>query len=292
VIPLPDQPGLGARLRDHVERLALSPRPPQSPGHARAAEHVRRHLERSGYHVEEQLVALRTLSGRNLLTRPVPDRPDRPLLIVGAHYDSLPNSPGADDNASAVAALLEAAAWAMPLLGRDDLSVRVQFAAYDMEELGLVGSRLHAEHLLRAGADVRGMIALEMLGYTSHKPGSQQLPPDLIGLYPDVGDFIGVCGNEASRELQETVTAGLKSVPGLPVEFIVVPGRGEVLAEVRLSDHSSFWDVDYPAVMITDTSFFRNPHYHQPSDTPATLDYAFLTRVTVGVCEALRRLVR
>jgi hypothetical protein len=84
----------------------------------------------------------------------------------------------------------------------------------------------------------------------------------------------------------------MKSLPGLPVEYILVPGKGEVLAEVRLSDHSSFWDRDYPALMITDTSFLRNPHYHQPSDTPETLDYPFLARVTGGVCEAVRRLLQ
>jgi hypothetical protein len=84
----------------------------------------------------------------------------------------------------------------------------------------------------------------------------------------------------------------MKSVPGLPVEFITVPGTGELLPEIRLSDHSSFWDCNYPALMITDTSFLRNPHYHQPSDTPETLDYSFLAKVTAGVCEAVRRILQ
>jgi hypothetical protein len=114
----------------------------------------------------------------------------------------------------------------------------------------------------------------------------------LAKLYPDVGNFIGVCGNEASRALVQAVAQGMKGVQGLPVESIAVPGKGEVLPEIRLSDHSSFWDRDYPALMITDTSFLRNPHYHQPSDTPETLDYPFLGKVTAGVCEAVRQILQ
>src|SRR5262249_53303704 len=154
------------------------------------------------------------------------------------------------------------------------------------------GSSFHARRLRKSGALVRGMISLEMLGYTDARPGSQNLPPGLRGLYPDVGNFIGVCGNERSGKLVETTVAGLKSVAGLPVEFIVVPGGGDLVPEVRLSDHSAFWDEGYQALMITDTSFFRNPHYHQASDTPDTLDYPFLARVTAGVWAAVRRLLR
>ena len=131
------------------------------------------------------------------------------------------------------------------------------------------------------------MISLEMLGYTDHRPGSQQLPPHLKGLYPDVGDFIGVVGNEASKPLLAAATAGLKRVAGLPVQTLAVPGDGTLLPVTRLSDHASFWDRGLPALMITDTSFFRNPHYHQPTDAPATLDYPFLARVTAGVCLAV-----
>ena len=124
-----------------------------------------------------------------------------------------------------------------------------------------------------------------------HRPGSQRLPPHLVGLYPDTATFIGVCANEASRDLLQAVVAGMKTVEGLPVEYIAVPGRGEMLYEVRLSDHSSFWDRDYPALMVTDTSFFRNPHYHQRTDTPDTLHYPFLAAVTAGVHEAVGRLI-
>src|SRR5262249_1655662 len=152
---------------------------------------------------------------------------------------------------------------------------RLHLVAYDMEESGFLGSAIHARELDRVGVELRGMISLEMLGYTDHRPGSQKLPPELAGLYPDVANFIGVCANEGAGALLEAVVAGMKSVPGLPVEFIAVPGNGETLPPVRLSDHSPFWDAGYPALMITDTSFMRNPHYHQPTDTADTLDYAF-----------------
>ena len=132
------------------------------------------------------------------------------------------------------------------------------------------------------------MISLEMLGFTApHQP----LPPHLVGKYPSVGNFIGVCGNEASQGLLRVVTEAMKTVEGLPVEFIAVPGNGEVLPPIRLSDHSSFWDRGYQALMITDTAFFRNPHYHRTSDTPQTLDYPFLARVTAGVCQAVWQLL-
>jgi len=215
-----------------------------------------------------------------------------PLLIVGAHYDSIPGSPGADDNASAVAALLELARWIGPRLrSGGPYRARLQLVAYDLEEDGLIGSFVHSGVLERAGTLLHGMIALEMLGYTDSRPGSQGLPPPLAPLYPDVGNFIGVVGNDASRGLLQFVTEAMKGVPGLPVEFLAVPGTGFILGETRRSDHASFWDRGYPALMITDTSFFRNPHYHQASDTPETLDYLFLARVTIGVCEAVQRLL-
>ncbi len=168
----------------------------------------------------------------------------------------------------------------------------MQLAAYDLEEYGLLGSQSHARELRQADAPLLGMIALEMLGYADHRPGSQRLPPLVAGRYSDVGNFIGVLGNEASQALVGACSEALRTVDGLPVESLVVPGRGEWLPMVRRSDHSSFWDQDYPAIMLTDTSFLRNPHYHKASDTPETLDYPFLAKVTAGVCVAVERLLR
>src|SRR6516165_4399601 len=155
----------------------------------------------------------------------------------------------------------------------------LQLAAYDLEEYGIGGSIAHAEALKNNGTPLRGMLSLEMLGYTDYRSGSQNLPLGLAHLYPSVGNFIGVCGNQASEELTQAIVQGMRTIEGLPVESLTVPGRGEILPEVRLSDHSSFWDRGYDGVMVTDTSFFRNPHYHQVSDIPAMLDYPFLAKV-------------
>jgi Zn-dependent M28 family amino/carboxypeptidase len=285
-----DLDSLAVRLRQHVETLARTPRVPGTLQHRQAATYVRDHLRHAGFIAEERAYQEAGLSAINIVTKPVPEADNLPRVVIGAHYDSIPDSPGADDNASAVAALLELAAWIGPRLdgGR---RAQLQLVAYDLEECGMIGSYLHARALHQAGWPLRGMISLEMLGYTDHRPGSQGLPPQLAPLYPNVGNFIGVCGNTASETLLREVVPEMRTVPGLPVEFIAVPGNGEMLREVRLSDHSPFWDFGYPALMITDTSFFRNPHYHQASDTPETLDYPFLAKVTAGVCAAVERLL-
>jgi Zn-dependent M28 family amino/carboxypeptidase len=280
---------LADRLRQHVEELAATPRPPESAAHRRAGDYIRARFQEAGFIVDEQPFDLTGHPGLNLLTRPQPENSTLPLVIIGAHYDSIPDSPGADDNASGVAALLELASWMGPRLAEASAwKARLLLAAYDQEEYGLVGSTYHS---MKVREPVRGMMSLEMLGYIDNRPGSQQLPPHLAHLYPDVGNFIGVVGNQVSRRFVEETTTGMRQVKELPIESMIVPGNGEVLPETRLSDHASFWDAGQPALMITDTSFFRNPHYHQPSDTPATLDYLFLAHVTTGVCLAVERLL-
>ncbi len=288
--PPADLTALTARLRRHVETLARAPRTPGSREHRAAADYIRSSLETAGFTVRPSRTAEAGMPCINLLAEPLPARPELPLFVVGAHYDTGPETPGADDNASAVAALLELAAWVRPHLDTTS-ACRLQLVAYDLEEFGMVGSRHHAAALKRDGVDVRGMIALEMLGYTDHRAGSQRLPEPVRRLYPNIGNFIGVCGTDNSLDLIETVANGLKSVPGLPVQCLAVPDQSTVLLDIRLSDHSSFWDIGYPAVMLTDTAFYRNPHYHQPTDTPDTLDYAFLAKVAAGVCAAVGRLL-
>ncbi|MBY0524917.1 MAG: M28 family peptidase [Gemmataceae bacterium] len=283
---------LERRLRHHIDVLTQSPRVPGSAAHRNAEEYIAGTLSQFGFLVQEASTFDTGIPCTNFLTKPLPDAPDLPVLVVGAHYDTVHNSPGADDNGTAVAALLELARWINPPLSGGGFTTRLQLAAYDLEEFGMIGSLNHSAELKRTGAAVRGMISLEMLGYTDHQPGSQQLPPQLAGLYPDVANFIGICGNESSRDLVEIVTAAMKSVDGLPVQSIAVPGCGETLPPVRLSDHSSFWDEGFRALMITDTSFMRNPHYHKTTDTADTLDFPFLAKVTAGVCEAVGQLLR
>jgi Zn-dependent M28 family amino/carboxypeptidase len=287
---MPDE--LAERLRAHVEALASAPRPPNTRAHKEAAAYVRQHLGRAGFTVDDMRFSEGGYLCINLAARPIPDRPELPLVLIGAHYDSIPDSPGADDNASAVAALIELARLVRPRLDAGGpWHARLQLIAYDLEEYGMIGSYLHSRDLQRAGKPLRAMLSLEMLGYIDHRRGSQGLPPHLKHLYPDAGNFIGAVGNDASLDLMRVVVEAMKGVPGLPVECLAVPGNGEALPPVRLSDHSPFWDQGFPALMITDTSFFRNPHYHQPSDTPDTLDYPFLAKVTEGVSRAALELL-
>lgn len=228
------------------------------------------------------------LSGVNLVARH-PDHPtgSGPRFCVGAHLDSRPDSPGADDNASAVAALLEIARL-LPDRWPERPRLELELIAFDLEENGMLGGVEHARLMKTGGVDLAGMVSLEMLGYRDGSSGSQLLPRSLVGLYPDTGDFIAVIGNQNSERLIERFCAGLKQVPELPVEWLAVPSNGQYLQATRLSDHSPFWDAGYSALMITDTSFLRNPHYHLPSDTPDTLDMEFLERVAQGCLEAVR----
>src|SRR5205823_4198169 len=147
--------------------LASTPRPPDSAAHSTARRYILDHMRRAGFDADE------TPRVANLLTRPLPDRADLPLIIIGAHYDSIPTSPGADDNASAVAALLEVAAWLRPQLDGADkwATARLQLAAYDLEEYGMIGSTDHAGSIQ---GTVRCMISLEMLGFTDKRPGGQK----------------------------------------------------------------------------------------------------------------------
>jgi aminopeptidase YwaD len=175
------------RVRQHVAELARTPRTPGSREHRRAADYIRRHFEQASLVVEEMRFHEAGFAGTNLLARPLPRQADLPLLIVGAHYDSIPGTPGADDNASAVAALLELARWIGRRLPPPGARFcRLELAAYDLEEYGFVGSIVHSRELQRAGTNLHGMISLEMLAYTDHRPDSQRLPPHLAKLYPSV----------------------------------------------------------------------------------------------------------
>lgn len=285
-LPSAELNALEQRLRGHVAALATVPRPPSTEAHRQAREYVRERLAAAGFRVHDDPFRGGPVPGVNLLTEPVGPA-EAPLVIVGAHYDSLPLTPGADDNASAVAALIELAA-ALGAQKPDAWTARLVLAAYDQEEYGLIGSRHHCS---RISEPVRLMASLEMLGFTDARPGGQRLPPMLKGIYPDVGDFIGIVGNEPARQAVGLMTESFRRVAGLPVQSLVVPGDGTMLPDTRLSDHAPFWDRGLAAVMVTDTSFFRNPHYHQASDTPDTLDYPFLARVSEGVRLAVEALL-
>ncbi len=294
------------RIREHIVELTRVPRPCHSAALESCRQYVTRLLEESGWVVRRHewsevndygdLNFGETLTGINLVaTRPQTDSDGAaakllPRLCVGAHLDSRPDTPGADDNASAVATLLEIAR----LLGEDfpaSAQLELELVAFDLEENGMLGGREHARLAHEAGTDLRGMISLEMLGYCDHRPSSQQLPRSLAGLYPDTGDFIAIIGNQNSSDLIEVARQGMSTVEELPVEILQVPENGTLLQATRLSDHSPFWDAGFSALMITGTSFLRNPHYHQPTDTLETLNMEFLHAVAEGCVRAVRHLL-
>lgn len=284
------------RLRTHVTRLAAKPRPAGSPELIEARTFVARELEATGWEAIPSPFAATSeagfrLEGINLIARHR-GHPwsNRPRFCLGAHLDSREESPGADDNASAVAALLEIARL-LPPRWPDRAALDLELVAFDLEEHGMLGGADRAACCRREAIDLRGMVSLEMLGYAVETPRSQGLPRSLIGKYPDVGNWIAVIGNQDSASLIAAFRDGLRTIAGLPVETLQVPENGTLLQATRLSDHSPYWDAGYPALMITDTAFLRNPHYHQPSDTVETLNFEFLERVTAGCVEGLIRVL-
>jgi hypothetical protein len=205
--------------------------------------------------------------------------------LVGAHYDSVTGTVGADDNASAVAVLLETARELRAVAAAQSLNLKVTFVAFALEEppvygTRFMGSRVYAAKAKREKLSLDGMICLEMVGYTCREPGCQHYPFPLTFFgYPKEGDFIGIVGNFGSKSFSRELVKSFHRNPGLPIVSLSVPLDGWILPSVRLSDHASFWDKGFPAVMVTDSAFFRNPHYHLPSDTIDKLDLDFMAEL-------------
>ena len=220
-------------------------------------------------------------AGVNLILRLPGQRPELAPVLVAAHYDGPLGSPGADDNASGVAALLELARrWAQTPPERP-----VWLVAFDQEEWGMVGSAALARELKSSGQRLHLMLSLEMLGYTAEV---QNYPHEAMkAVYGSRGDFIALVANTGAAALLPGLSRGMGA--HVKTKVLPVPFKGRQLPDVRLSDHSPFWDEGYNAVMVTDTSFMRNPHYHQPSDTIETLDLPFLQAVIDGLDAAISR---
>jgi hypothetical protein len=205
--------------------------------------------------------------------------------LLGAHYDSVWGTVGADDNASAIAVQLETARQLRARLGEEKLDLRVKFVSFALEEPPTygtrhMGSKVHAKNAKKEKEKIDGMLCLEMVGYTCHQPGCQSYPFPLMFMgYPKEGNFIGIVGNLSSKGLTSSLYKSFQKNRDLPVIKLTVPLGGWAMPSVRLSDHASFWDQGYKAVMITDTAFYRNPHYHQLSDTMDKLDFQFMAEL-------------
>ncbi len=280
---------LAARLRGHVAALEGVRHPTAAPERHRAArDYVATELCALGLPVELVPFTFRGRTHHNVVATVSGRDPRRPRLLVGAHYDSTPDTPGADDNASGIAAMIECARLVAPR-ARD---AGVEFVGLDLEEQQTttyrVGSRRLARERRARGEALAGALILEMVGYRDPTPGAQIVPPFLGIDVPRTGDFLAAVGDTRSRALLDGfVAAARAAVPELPIVPYRTRLRGWLLPLTRLSDNASFWDARYPSLMLTDTAFLRNPHYHRASDTSATLDFDFMAQVTEATAGAV-----
>lgn len=281
-----------ARLEAHVRALAvdLHPRSYTSPARLDAvAAYVRRAFEAVPGRLEEQVFEVEGKAYRNVILSLGPRTDER--VIVGAHYDAALGLPGADDNASGVAGLLELA----PALAAVKLGVQVDLVAWTLEEppyfaTNDMGSVHHARALSAKGIKVRAALSLEMIGYFADTPNSQHYPvPGMSAVHGDRGNFIAVVGRPADHALLASVKGAMSGATDLPVRSLAAPA---IVQGVDWSDHRAYWAEGFTAVMITDTSFLRNVRYHTAADTPDTLDYRRMAKVVQGTFASVVALAR
>jgi hypothetical protein len=275
------------RLQQDVQTLAAMVPPRNAKNVAsldKSAEYILEEFRKTGGRTEIQRFTQDGKEYKNVICSFGPEAGER--IIVGAHYDVQGDQPGADDNASGVAGLLELSRLVRSL--KTELKCRIDFVAYTLEEGQFhkhpfarhYGSYIHAKSLAQAGISVRAMISLEMIGYFSDRPNSQKYPLFFLRwFYPDKGNFISVVGKWGQGSLVKKVKKSLAASSQVPVESLTAMS---LLPGVSFSDHQSYWKFGYPAVMITDTAFYRNKNYHKPGDTADTLDYDKMAEVVKG----------
>lgn len=285
------QQQLAERLRGHVMALAgtVGGRSTYNPRTgAAAAKYLRDHLLESGYGVVNETFVERGSRVPNLEVVLHGSDLSLPCVVVGAHYDTFQGTPGADDNASGCAAVLELARSMMfdaKIKGpthersiRFVLFVNEEPPAFQTENMG---SWVYAKDLKARGVQVHAMLSIEAIGYYSDAPGSQQYPLKVLErLYPSTGDFIGFIGNLQSRWLVRSSIGAFREWAKFPSEGASLPAG---IAGVGWSDHWAFWQEGWPAIMVTGTATFRNPNYHTTGDRPETLDYDRMSRVVEGL---------
>lgn len=275
------------RLLIHLTQVARDRDPYlSSAGHFFVRQYIYDQLSQWG-RVEVHEFESQGMTLQNLILNLPPAKADsmtKPPILIGAHYDAVPGSPGADDNATGVAVLLELAR----LFSLEPAASPIRLVAFDLEETlyDLAGSTHYANSL--RGEPLRLMLSLEMLGYCDSTPGSQHYPVEFFKvIYPDRGNFIGLIGNLHSIPDLIRLSWQMETV-GMTCQWFPAGRYGRILPATRRSDHAAFWDLGYRALMVTDTSYLRNPHYHQPSDRLETLNLEFLTGVCQGLVNGLR----
>jgi Zn-dependent M28 family amino/carboxypeptidase len=283
-----DEQTVMQRLQAHVQVLAgdIGERNVLHPAAlSNAARYIEDEWSRQGYDVRRLTYEISGVCCQNLEATRDGDARQREILLAGAHYDSVMGSPGANDNASGVAALLEIARTFAAVAP----AMTVRFVAFVNEEPPFFmseqqGSMVYAKLARDRGDDIRLMTSLETIGWYSNRPGSQHYPPLFRLLYPDRADFIGMVSDFRSRAAMRRLAQAFRAHSDFPLQtaatFRFIPG-------VSWSDHRSFWHYGYKAAMITDTAPYRYPHYHAITDTPDKLTYPELSRVTLGLSAAL-----
>lgn len=278
------------RLQAHVHKLSLE-FSPRDVGHIenldRVAAYIKSELEQTGASVSEQPYRVEGKSYRNVIAQFGPDSESR--IVIGAHYDTAGPLPGADDNASGIAGLIELAR----LLSQQSLKTRVELVAFSLEEPPYfrttgMGSSVHAESLRKQNVKVKAMICLEMIGYFSDLPNSQHFPAAILhALYPATGNYIAVVGRLNDGLLVRQVKTSMRAASPLPVYSISAPS---FIPGVDFSDYLNYWHAGYCAVMISDTAFYRNQNYHTDKDTPEKLDYKRMAMVVEGTFAAVMKI--
>ena len=268
------------RITRHLEALVGERHPETSPrALRRAAHYLATQFSKSQWSTSSQLVNAWGKTYRNVVATKYPSWPrqgtELPPILIGAHYDTVPESPGADDNASGLVVLLEVASR----LSQTPLARPIWLVAFCLEEQDRLGSQAFAARLKTEGRELAGAIILECVGFARTEAETQQAPPGVPIAVPTRGDFLAMVGNEASNAL----VLQLEQEPRLKTLSLLVPGQGEAIPHTRRSDHASFWDAGYSAIMLTDTANFRNPHYHRETDTMDTLNLQFLSSVAATV---------
>jgi len=281
------------RLRKHVQVLAedIGERHMDTPDALQAAaDYVVQQWEALGYTPGEQPYDIGGATVRNIeIEKPGEDRKNE-IIVVGAHYDSVPGCPAANDNGTGVAGLLEIAR----ILQDDSLPRTLRFVAFVNEEPPFflteqMGSLVYARRCKQRNENVVAMLSLETIGCYSDEKGSQFCPPLLSMFYPNEGNFIGFVANPASHDLLETIIIDFREHTSFPSEGLIAP---DIVTGVGWSDHWSFWQVGYPAIMVTDTAPFRYPHYHAATDTPDKVVFDRTARVVAGIARVVRTLAR
>ncbi len=287
-----DQRAIALNLETHIRAVASEPHNLAYPeALERSAVYIEETLARIGYDVRWQVFDVEGHQVRNIEVVLTPASEKARTLVIGAHYDAADDCPGANDNGTGVAALLEMARLLREQpLQAPRLRMRLVFFVNEEQPYGKtehMGALRHARTLKAQGEPVTAMIALETLGYFSNVKGSQRLPFPFNWLYSDRGDFVAFIGLPGARAFLGKAVAAFRNTGAFPATGTIAPASVE---GADLSDHWAYHQAGVPALMITDTALYRNPFYHQPFDTPDTVDYASLARITQGLDQMLRTL--